>query len=70
MKFQCGVLHFDDRPITEVNYARLLGDLANESGTCEPQIVGGTFKNRSLMMFYRGKRITHEERAEIQPFRL
>jgi asparagine synthase (glutamine-hydrolysing) len=70
MKFQCGVLHFDDRPITEVNYVRLLGDLANESRTCEPQIVGGTFKNRSLMMFYRGKRITHEERAEIQPFRL
>lgn len=70
MKLQCGVLHFDDRPITEVNYARLLGDLANEGGTGEPQDVGGTFKNRSLLMCYRGKRITHEECAEIQPFRI
>lgn len=65
MKLQCGLLHFDHQPATPDDSGRLLGGLSNP-----PEDIHGTLVKDSVVMIYRGNRITKEEDMEIQPFRL
>jgi len=65
MKLQCGLYHFDQRPADAVDSAGLLGGLVNP-----PNEITGTLIHGSVVMIYRGNRITEEESAEVQPFRL
>lgn len=65
MKLQCGLYHFDDHPATRDDLAGLLRGLVNP-----PSEIAGTLVNGSLVMVFRGNRISEEESAEVQPFRL
>lgn len=64
MKLQLGLLYLDGRPPTIDDWGNLLGQFAER--TTE---TAGEATNGSLLMAYRGDRITHEEYSEIQPLR-
>jgi asparagine synthase (glutamine-hydrolysing) len=65
MKIQCGLYHFDHRPASPNDSAGLLGGMVKP-----PTEITGTLINGSVVMIYRGNRITEEETAEVQPFRV
>jgi len=65
MKLQCGLYHFDHRPVTPDDSARLLDGLLNP-----PNEIVGRVARDSIVMIYCGDRITKEEDTELQPFRL
>jgi asparagine synthase (glutamine-hydrolysing) len=64
MKLQLGMLHTNGRPATPVDLATLLGEFASRPAETSGEIIAG-----SLVMAYRGDRITHEEDGEVQPLR-
>lgn len=62
MKLQLGLLHRDGRPATPDDLAVLLGEFADR-----PAETCGEVADGSLLMAYRGDRITFEEDSEVQP---
>lgn len=62
MKLQLGLLHTDGRPASRGDLAMLLGELANRHFE-----VSGEAASGSVLMAYRGNRVTYEEDSEIQP---
>jgi asparagine synthase (glutamine-hydrolysing) len=64
MKLQLGLLHLDGRPATIDDWGHLLGRFAERTTETAGEAVSG-----SLLMAYRGDRITHEEDSEVQPLR-
>jgi asparagine synthase (glutamine-hydrolysing) len=64
MELQLGLIHLDGRPATIDDWGHLLGQFAE--GTTE---TAGEAVSGSLLMAYRGDRITHEEDSEVQPLR-
>ncbi len=65
MKLQLGLLHLDGRPVTPENSRRLLGELWNQ-----PAEISGGNLDGSVLMLYRGQRITPEDDFETQPLRI
>jgi asparagine synthase (glutamine-hydrolysing) len=65
MKLQLGLLHLDQRLATPRDAERLLGELGERLAE-----TAGVVADGSLLMVYRGDRITREEDSEIQPLRL
>jgi asparagine synthase (glutamine-hydrolysing) len=65
MKLQLGLLHLDQRLATPCDSEQLLGELGKR-----PAETAGEIADGSLLMAYRGDRITPEEDSEIQPLRL
>jgi asparagine synthase (glutamine-hydrolysing) len=64
MKLQLGLLHLDGRAATIDDWGNLLGQFAERSTE-----TAGETTNGSLLMAYRGDRITREEDSEVQPLR-
>lgn len=62
MKLQLGLLHTDGRPASQGDLAMLLGDIANRRFE-----VSGEAASGSVLIVYRGNRVTHEEDSEVQP---
>jgi asparagine synthase (glutamine-hydrolysing) len=62
MKLQLGLLHTDGRPATRDDLSNLLGEFAGTRAETSGEIHDG-----SLLMAYRGDRITNEEHSEAQP---
>ena len=62
MKLQLGTLHLDGRPAALTDLPALLGEFAGRPAETAGEIVDG-----SLLMAYRGDRITVEEDFEVQP---
>lgn len=62
MKHQLGLLHTDGRPATPDDMDMLLGELGDT-----PAETSGEVINDSLVMAYRGDRLTREEDSERQP---
>src|SRR5579864_4571032 len=65
MKLQLGLLHLDGRPAAPEDWEALLGGIA--PGFAE---TAGEAADGSLLMVYRGDRITPEEDSETQPLEL
>ena len=65
MKLQLGLLHLDQRLATPRDSEQLLGELGERAAETAGEIADG-----SLLMVYRGDRITPAEDSEIQPLRL
>jgi asparagine synthase (glutamine-hydrolysing) len=65
MKIQLGLLHLDGRPARPDDADRVLGEHGERHAETAGEIADG-----SLLMVYRGDRITPEEDSEIQPLRL
>jgi asparagine synthase (glutamine-hydrolysing) len=61
MKLQLGLLYTDGRPATHDDLFNLLGEFARKSET------SGEIHDGSLLMAYRGDRLTDEEHSEVQP---
>ena len=59
------LLHLDQRPATPHDSEQLLGEFGERTAETAGEIADG-----SLLMAYRGDRITPEEDSEIQPLRL
>ncbi|HEY6351207.1 MAG TPA: asparagine synthase-related protein [Candidatus Angelobacter sp.] len=64
MKLQLGLLHFGGQPTTGADLARILGELGSY-----PAETAGEVADGSLLMAYRGDRITPEDESETQPLR-
>ena len=62
MKLQLGLLHTDGRPATQDDLSNLLGEFAGTRAETSGETLDG-----SLVMAYRGDRITDEEHSEVQP---
>jgi asparagine synthase (glutamine-hydrolysing) len=65
MKLQLGSLHLDGRPAAPDDWDRHLGERGRRTAEIAGEIADG-----SLLMVYRGDRITPEEESETQPLRL
>jgi asparagine synthase (glutamine-hydrolysing) len=65
MKLQLGLLHLDGRAVTPEDSQHLLGELWNQ-----PAEISGGIVDGSVLMLYRGQRITPEDDFEIQPLRI
>ncbi len=63
MKLQLGMLHTDGRPATRDDLAKILGEFVARPAETSGEVIDG-----SLVMAYRGDRITCEEDSEVQPF--
>src|SRR5258708_11972199 len=62
MKLQLGLLHADGRPATADDLAGLLADVADKQVEISGEVI-----NDSLVIAYRGDRITWEDDFETQP---
>ena len=62
MRLQLGLLHTDGRPASQGDLAMLLGDFANRHFE-----VSGEAATGSVLIAYRGNRVTYEEDFELQP---
>jgi asparagine synthase (glutamine-hydrolysing) len=62
VKLQFGLLHADGKPATQDEVSALLGEFARRPAETSGEIVDG-----SLLMAYRGDKITYEEDSELQP---
>jgi asparagine synthase (glutamine-hydrolysing) len=65
MKLQLGLLNTDGRRATRDDLATLLGEFVARPAETSGEVIDG-----SLVMAYRGDRITFEEDSEVQPFQL
>jgi asparagine synthase (glutamine-hydrolysing) len=62
MKLQLGLLHLDGRPVASDDWETLLGEFTGRTTETAGETTDG-----SLLMAYRGDRITPEDDYEIQP---
>src|ERR1700694_2929364 len=62
MKLQLGLLYTDGRPATQDDLSNLLGESAHTRAETSGETLDG-----SLVMAYRGDRLTDEEHSEVQP---
>lgn len=62
MRLQLGLLHTDGRPASQGDLAMLLGDFANTHFEVSGEAAAG-----SVLIAYRGNRVTYEEDFELQP---
>lgn len=62
MKLQVGLFYFQGRPATAGDLSRLLGEFAHV-----PAETQGAIRDDSILMVYRGDRLTCEEDFEVQP---
>jgi asparagine synthase (glutamine-hydrolysing) len=65
MKLQLGLLNTDGRRATRDDLATLLGEFVARPAETSGEVIDG-----SLVMAYRGDRITFEEDSEVQPLQL
>ena len=64
MKLQAGLLHVDGRPVSQDDFDMLLGEFVDTRFEVSGEAVSG-----SVLMAYRGDRITEEEEFEVQPLK-
>jgi asparagine synthase (glutamine-hydrolysing) len=65
MKLQCGAFYRDNKQTTLGDSLALLGSYNSWNGE-----TSGEISNGSLLMLYRGDRLTYEDDNEVQPFQV